>query len=298
MVPEEFLCRLTKTVMREPMVNRYGVHFERSAIMEWFEQGNTHCPVTNNRTCDVKHGFLTIRRSGIVPLFFSSDDTNITHFGCACLFIRDCCPPHTALRVSNVVSDKNLQWKIQYWAKKNGRDDLLLEESSAAMENDENVAGRIQATVSVPPNHLVCRITKDIMDDPVMTKYGDSYERKAILRKLEVDGDSDPFSGKELRVSDLVTNHKLLFEINQWKMHYGQAYDEVIQLEVESKVVKATMVSQGYQTMDILKALVIESNINHNFTNVPMEDDDLHKKIHATPLDVIDVLDEIDDIVS
>ena len=91
-----------------------------------------------------------------------------------------------------------------------------------------------------------------------MTKYGDSYERTAILRKIEKDGEIDPLSGKALRVSDICSNHKLLFEIKQWNLHYGQAYDEMTQLEVESKTVKATMISQGYQTADILKAMVME----------------------------------------
>jgi hypothetical protein len=168
--------------------------------------------------------------------------------------------------------------------------------SAAAIENDENVAERIGATGAVPPHHLICRITNDIMDDPVMTKYGDSYERKAIIRKIEVDGDRDPFSGKELRVSDLVSNNKLLFEIKQWKLHYGEAYDEMLRLEVESKVVKATMVSQGYETVDILKALVLESTAYH-VMNPTTEELDLDKKIASSPSEVVHVLDEIDDII-
>jgi hypothetical protein len=47
-VPEEFLCELTKKIMRDPMVSRYGTHFERQAIMDHLNEGNNYCPVTGN----------------------------------------------------------------------------------------------------------------------------------------------------------------------------------------------------------------------------------------------------------
>jgi U-box domain len=191
-----------------------------------------------------------------------------------------------ALRPSNLVTDRNLQWKIQYWAEKNGREDLICKP-----EDEESAAAKIQVTGALPPKYMICPITKDIMKDPVMTKYGDSYERAAILRKLDKEGDKDPSSGKELHPSELVTNHKLAFEIKQWNLHYGEAYDEMTRLEVETKTVKATMISQGFQTADILKALVLE-HAGEEKEELLEEDD---RKMSAT--DVLNAFDEIDDIV-
>jgi hypothetical protein len=193
-----------------------------------------------------------------------------------------------ALRPSNLVSDKNLQWKIQFWANKNGRGDVIL---SPEEEDDGNIAAKIQATCALPPSYMICPITKDIMKDPVMTKYGESYERSALLRKLDIDGEKDPVSGKPLESSDICTNHKLAFEIKQWNLHYGEAYDEMTRLEVESKTVKATMISQGYQTVDILKALVMEHTSGED-GKVDYEDD---RKMSAA--EVMGALDEVDDII-
>ena len=71
--PSEFVCPLTNKPMKQPMMSRYGNHFEKVAILEWLSKGNNFCPVTGN-----------------------------------------------PLRPSNLVSDKTLQWKIEYWARKHG----------------------------------------------------------------------------------------------------------------------------------------------------------------------------------
>ena len=180
-----------------------------------------------------------------------------------------------------------MQWKIQFWAQKNGRDDIVLKPE----DEESNAAAKIQVSAALPPKWMLCPITKDIMKDPVMTKYGNSYERKAILRKLDKDGEVDPLSGKPLHASDICTNHKLAFEIKQWNLHHGEPYEEMTRLEVESKTVKATMISQGYQTVDILKALVLE-HVDAAEEKIDPDDD---RKMSAQ--DVMNAFDEIDDIV-
>jgi hypothetical protein len=47
-VPKEFICPLTKELMTDPVVSRYGHSFERKAILEWLNEGNNYCPVTGN----------------------------------------------------------------------------------------------------------------------------------------------------------------------------------------------------------------------------------------------------------
>ena len=46
--PDEFICPLTKQLMAVPVVSRYGIHFEKKAILEWLNEGNNFCPVTGN----------------------------------------------------------------------------------------------------------------------------------------------------------------------------------------------------------------------------------------------------------
>jgi hypothetical protein len=44
--PSSFICPLTLDVMADPLVSRAGHSFERSAILEWLDRGNTCCPLT------------------------------------------------------------------------------------------------------------------------------------------------------------------------------------------------------------------------------------------------------------
>ena len=45
-VPQEFICPLTLGIMVEPVMNREGQSYERSAIVEWLSQSNATCPLT------------------------------------------------------------------------------------------------------------------------------------------------------------------------------------------------------------------------------------------------------------
>ena len=44
----------------------------------------------------------------------------------------------------------------------------------------------IRATHSAPPQHLICPITFELMKDPVMDCFGDTYERRAFQLALLV----------------------------------------------------------------------------------------------------------------
>mmetsp|Transcript_127012 Transcript_127012/g.189450 ORF Transcript_127012/g.189450 Transcript_127012/m.189450 type:complete len:237 (+) Transcript_127012:62-772(+) len=218
--PAEFVCPLTKELMSEPMVTRYGVRFERKAILEWLDQGNSFCPVTSN-----------------------------------------------PLRVSNLLSDKNFQWKIQYWAEKNGCADKVI-------IDDEAQDHAIVLTGAIPADRFICPITHDVMKEPMMSRLGHNFEKAAILKALDKNGSVCPLSGKPMLPSDLVSNHKLQWEIKQWQMQYGEAYDEKSQLELDFKLSKAKMVSQGYQTADIIKALVQEDGSTSDTETSESQDSD------------------------
>jgi hypothetical protein len=192
--------------MKEPMMSRYGTHFERKAILEWINQGHNYCPVTGN-----------------------------------------------TLRPSNLVSNKTLQWKIKYWALKNGVKGFETEEQ-------QNEKPQVMATAAFPPKHMLCPLTHKVMEDPVMTREGQNFERKAILSKLDKKGNICPVTKKPLRPSGIVGNGRLQWEIRKWQLNYGDAAEEMTRLELgHSKLSKAEMVSLDFQLSDILRALTFES---------------------------------------
>jgi hypothetical protein len=197
--PAEFLCPITKKLMREPMVNRYGIHYEKKAILDWLQEGNNYCPVTTN-----------------------------------------------PLRPSGLIHDKTLQWKIQYWASKNG----CADEAKASDEEEPIILG-----FAVVPEKFKCPLTNEIMEDPVVSKFGDSFERKAIKKWMDEMGNVCPVTKQKLEPGDLVTDAKLQADIRQWQLSSGSQYEEMDRLELEGKLSKAIMISQDFHMVDILKAL-------------------------------------------
>ena len=45
-IPEEFLCPISLSVMKEPVMSKDGKNFEKAAILDWLNRGNTECPLT------------------------------------------------------------------------------------------------------------------------------------------------------------------------------------------------------------------------------------------------------------
>ena len=156
--PTEYVCPLTKKLISDPVVSRYGNFFERKAILKWLNDGHNYCPVTGN-----------------------------------------------PLRISNIVSDKTLQWKIQYWAKKHNieLDTVGSEEyyydpppadngstsasaAAASYAHAANISNKgLPLTFSVPEKRFICPLTKELMEDPVMTKTGHNFERDALSKWID-----------------------------------------------------------------------------------------------------------------
>ncbi len=48
------------------------------------------------------------------------------------------------------------------------------------------------------PDHLICQITYELMEDPVLTEAGLTYERQAIQEHIEKNGATDPITRKPI----------------------------------------------------------------------------------------------------
>jgi len=59
------------------------------------------------------------------------------------------------------------------------------------------------------PDYLCCKITLDILKDPVITPSGITYEREAILEHLKKVGRVEPITGYPLTAEQLVTNYAM-----------------------------------------------------------------------------------------
>jgi hypothetical protein len=69
-----------------------------------------------------------------------------------------------------------------------------------------------------PPHEFICSLTMDLMNDPVVSRYGQSFERSAIIEWLARGNDTCPMTRQPLKLSDLITNHQLRAKIRRWQI--------------------------------------------------------------------------------
>lgn len=74
------------------------------------------------------------------------------------------------------------------------------------------------------PDHLCCKITLDILRDPVITPSGITYERAVILEHLQKVGKFDPITREPLHVSDLIPNLAIKEAVEAYLEDHGWAY--------------------------------------------------------------------------
>ena len=90
--------------------------------------------------------------------------------------------------------------------------------TDAEQVNSSDNAQEQEETHVEPPEEFICSLTMDLMSDPVMSKYGHSYERSAIFKWIARGNDTCPMSRRPLRLSDLITNHALRCKIRRWQL--------------------------------------------------------------------------------
>ena len=191
--PADFVCPLTKEVMDDPVIDPIfgGISFERTAIMKWLvDDGNTECPITG------------------VPM-----------------------------SVDTLVPNAKLQWKIRYWKKKQQQQEQKsgLNPQEACCDDNETATDNVDQVINEdqqskkdeeedgrksgnPPKRFLCPLTQKLMEEPMVSKYGHSYERLNILQWIAIHGGICPLTYKPLDISLLAPNVTLQREIELWNI--------------------------------------------------------------------------------
>ncbi|GMI76632.1 hypothetical protein like AT4G25160 [Hibiscus trionum] len=88
------------------------------------------------------------------------------------------------------------------------------------LERMKEVADRTRKSISnlstAPPNHFICPILKDVMDEPCVAADGYTYDRKSIEKWIETN-DKSPMTNLALPNKNLLPNYSLLSAIVEWK---------------------------------------------------------------------------------
>lgn len=103
--------------------------------------------------------------------------------------------------------------------------------------------------VEVPPKHIVCPITMEIMKDPVIVVNGDSYERTAIESWFK-DNSTLPLSNEVITDKRLYPNTALKICINQWVTQYPQPISTIMDEFIPQIRQKPMIRSPGHISLD------------------------------------------------
>ncbi|KAL4466672.1 hypothetical protein ABPG72_016789 [Tetrahymena utriculariae] len=79
------------------------------------------------------------------------------------------------------------------------------------------------------PDHLCCPITMNLYEDPIITQYGFSYERQALLQHFKLNGDVDPIARKSVnRNIPLISNLSLKKVVSEYLQNEPWAYEHYL----------------------------------------------------------------------
>jgi hypothetical protein len=125
------------------------------------------------------------------------------------------------------------------------------------------------------------------MRDPVISIYGYTFERRAIMNWLTILGNNFcPCSGKDMTIHDLITARNLKNEINTWRAENGLPSDSIIGrtvLVMEEGHDEASSSSSCHDNDDNGNRTGLQDSHNHqedNLGDISMEHD-LHKEEEA-----------------
>ena len=68
------------------------------------------------------------------------------------------------------------------------------------------------------PSEFICPLTLCVMTDPVMSRYGQSYEREAIIKWLSKGNKECPLTRQPLEMRNIIANHNLRLKIRRWEL--------------------------------------------------------------------------------
>ena len=68
------------------------------------------------------------------------------------------------------------------------------------------------------PDYLICRISDDLMEEPVCLESGFTYEKSSITKHFQINGNFDPMTREEVKTSNLVINKQIKHATEEFLM--------------------------------------------------------------------------------
>jgi hypothetical protein len=99
--------------------------------------------------------------------------------------------------------------------------------------DDSCGAGETSVGSDDVPDEFVCPLTFEVFDDPLMTRAGHNFERKAIVAWIMTGHVTCPLTRQPLSYRQLIPNANLRLRVERWKREHG--YEVRADLESERR---------------------------------------------------------------
>lgn len=113
----------------------------------------------------------------------------------------------------------------------------------------------------IVPDEFICPITHEIMRDPLMSKYGQTYECDAIMTWLHNHNNICPLTRQVLYIKDLICNRSLQYQIEVWQRSNGIPTVESLANDIDDDYNKWRII------LTCFKSDISSSGSNHSHTS-------------------------------
>jgi ankyrin repeat protein len=111
------------------------------------------------------------------------------------------------------------QHKSKHGSSSTGNSKTRRGKKKGKRRSKQGTAGRVATPEKGVPSAFCCSLTGKLMSDPVRTPFGNHcYERDAVERWLKEQGNLDPVTGMPLATCELILDHPLRIQINDWQL--------------------------------------------------------------------------------
>jgi len=114
------------------------------------------------------------------------------------------------------------------------------------------------------PDHFMCPLTMEMMQDPLFSKYGHHFERSAILQWLSQEN-TCPITRQPLFPSMLIPDNSLRLRMHAWRGALASSDEDVV-VSSRRPSMTASFGLRDEEEIQVIRTEARRSSLQHNTT--------------------------------
>ncbi len=198
-----------------------AINIDDNNIKSWFILGKSLCEIGRIQK-DIKILDTAIKRYKKAYTLCSSQDKRLYE--------------------TNILNNICLTKKLKYFIEKEGYENEAknkYEEIKHKIQNDANINEYERSKhlksldefikldyndISTIPEHLICPLTKKILEDPVITIYGNTFTKEALVNYIQIHR-KDPIEDQPIDFLDMMPNLNMKHAVDEFLLRNPWAYE-------------------------------------------------------------------------